>query len=37
MTEVAQLHRLEELVIRDNQAAAVLGEVSILTDIVDRF
>lgn len=37
MTEVAQLHRLGDLAIQDNQVAAVLGEVSILTGIVDRF
>lgn len=37
MTEVAQLHRLGELVIQDNQAAALLGQVSILTGIVDKF
>lgn len=37
MTEVAQLHRLGELVIQDNQVVVMLGEVSILTGIVDRF
>lgn len=37
MTEVAQLHRLGELVIQDNQVVAMFREVSILTGIVDRF
>lgn len=37
MAEVTQLHRLEEFTIQDNPVVAVLGKVSVLAGMVNRF